>query len=179
MKQIKHIGFFCMLLPFILTLATVFIINNSLANGVISGKYFWFYGSMGLVNITLLIRAFVCTKPFLFSLTDILVLLFAGSVYLSALLFNDASQNTTKLTLFTLLIVLYFGFRVILADAMQKSFPFIAFFIIITGLVEAVWGLAALWIQSFSTWIVSANRLVFQSGTLCRLPCRSVSVCIT
>jgi O-antigen ligase len=126
-------------------LATVFIINNSLANGVTSGKYFWFYGSMGLVGFTLFICAFVCPKPFLFSLTDLFMLLFAGSVYLSALLFNHALLNTTKLTLFALLIVLYFGFRGILNNPAQKSFKYICIFIILTGLVEAVWGLQQLY----------------------------------
>jgi tetratricopeptide (TPR) repeat protein len=145
MIRIKQIGFFCVLLPFFLTLATVFIIDHSLANGVTSGKYFWFYGSMGLMGITLFIRAFISTKPFRFSLTDILVLLFAGSVCLSALLFNNASHNVTKLTLFALLVVLYFGFSVMMNDSIQKSFKFICFFIILTGLVEAVWGLQQLY----------------------------------
>jgi O-antigen ligase len=145
MIRIKQIGFFCTLLPFFLTLATVFIINNSLANGVTSGKYFWFYGSMGVVGITLFIRVFICAKLFRFSPTDILVLLFAGSVYLSALLFNHALHNITKLTLFALLVVLYFGFRGIINNSAQKSLKFLCLFIILTGLIEAVWGLQQLY----------------------------------
>jgi tetratricopeptide (TPR) repeat protein len=145
MIRIKQVGFFCTLLPFFLTLATVFIVNNSLVNGVTSGKYFWFYGSMGLAGITLLIRAFVSARPFRFSLPDTLVLLFAGSVYLSALCFHHASHNVTKLTLFALLVVLYFGFSVVIDASTRKSFKFMCMFIILTGLVEAAWGLQQLY----------------------------------
>ena len=35
--------------PLLLVLSTVFIIDNSLANCVVSGKYFWFYGNIVLI----------------------------------------------------------------------------------------------------------------------------------
>jgi hypothetical protein len=38
-------------LKLILALSTGFVINNGLANGVVSGKYFWFYGSMSLITL--------------------------------------------------------------------------------------------------------------------------------
>jgi hypothetical protein len=37
------------LCPFLLILSTIFVIDRHLSNGVVSGKYFWFYGSMGLM----------------------------------------------------------------------------------------------------------------------------------
>jgi tetratricopeptide (TPR) repeat protein len=48
--------------------------------------------------------------------------------------------------LFALLVVLYFGFREILSDhRSQKNFRFICIFIVITGLIEAIWGLQQLY----------------------------------
>ena len=135
--------------PFLLTLSTVFIIDNHLAHGVVSGKYFWFYGSMGLVSIAIIIHSFTNKQTFRFSLTDAFVLLFAGSVFLSSLLFGDTSANTTKLTLLALLLVLYFCLRLVLiqriADQVRNDKTFICFFIILTGLVEALWGLLQLY----------------------------------
>ena len=169
----------CLLfLPFLLTLSTVFIINNRLANGVVSGKYFWFYGSMGLVAIATFIYSLPLigyrrtlfpiegtwkqsnTKPFRFSLTDIFVLLFAGSVFLPAFLIGGVSPNSTKITLFALLLVLYFCIRLVLDGKRQTAkgegqkisfafyrlpFALLCFFIILTGLIEAVWGLQQLY----------------------------------
>jgi hypothetical protein len=44
-------------LPFLLALSTVFVIDRHLANGVVSGKYFWFYGSSGLMTAVGALRA--------------------------------------------------------------------------------------------------------------------------
>jgi hypothetical protein len=140
MKIIKQINtnFFkwILLIPFFATFATVFIVNTNFINGVVTGKYFWFYGCMALVSIATLIIVILNKKRLRFSTLDLLILFFVGSVYLSALVFNDASQNTTKLTLLALLTVLYFGFRLISIDGKH----FFCVFIIIAGLVEAIWG---------------------------------------
>jgi hypothetical protein len=37
---------FLLAMPFILVFSTVFIINRELANGIVTGKYFGFYGSV-------------------------------------------------------------------------------------------------------------------------------------
>jgi O-antigen ligase len=126
-----------LLIPFFATFATVFIVDKNLINGVVIGKYFWFYGCMGLVSLVSLIIVIFNKKRLRFSILDLLILLFVGSVYLSALVFNDASQNTTKLTLLALLTVLYFGFRLVSIDGKH----FLCVFIIITGLVETIWGM--------------------------------------
>lgn len=137
----------CALLPFLLVLSTVFVVSNHLANGIVSGKYFWFYAGMGLVGVSTLISTLMTKKSFRFSLVDLCILLFAGSVYLSALAWNDASQNTTKLTILALLVVLYFSFRMQppnpLKGALRESV--LCSFVILTGLVEAVWGLLQLY----------------------------------
>ncbi|MDR1121494.1 MAG: O-antigen ligase family protein [Dysgonamonadaceae bacterium] len=130
------------LVPFLLVLATVFVVSDDLVNGVVSGKYFWFYASMGLVAIAVLIVAVISKKRFRFSIIDGFVLLFAGSVYLSALVFNDAAQNTTKLTILALLVVLYFSLHLSKGLWIMSAMTIA---LILTGLVEAIWGLRQLY----------------------------------
>jgi hypothetical protein len=135
------------LVPCMLVTSTVFVVSNELANGVISGKYFWFYGSMGLVCVTTLIRIMVNKCSFRFSAMDWLVLLFVITVYVSAFFFNDASRNITKLTILTLLLVLYFSVRVVAITFRREGIvqDLLCLFIIFTGLIEAVWGLLQLY----------------------------------
>ena len=144
----RNVGFILLIIPFILALSTVFVIDKSLAHGIISGKYFWFYGSMGLVATSAFVYSIINKQPFRFSLTDCFVLLFTGSVFLSAYLFSDVLAGT-KLTLLALLLVLYFCLRLVLSSESYKiAFSFLnllCLFIIITGLVEAVWGLQQLY----------------------------------
>jgi len=152
------------LIPFILNLSTVFIINNQLSKGIIVGKNFWFYGSIGLVVVSTLLSALLysrlnrkgkdvldsfnncadITHSFRFSMTDGLAFLFVGSVFVSAFFFNDADANTTKLIVMALLVVLYFCIRLI-TDNNRQIIHLICFFIIITGLVEAIWGMMQLY----------------------------------
>jgi len=70
--------------PFLLVLATVFIIETSLAEKTVSGKYFWLCGSMGLVGITTFIHTLTNKQPFLFPLS-----IRNGSVYLGDEMIND------------------------------------------------------------------------------------------
>jgi O-antigen ligase len=146
-RLVNLFGKVLMSIPFLLLLFTVFIIGKELSNGVISGKYFWFYGCMGLITVVVFILSAFYKKN-RFSLLDLGVLVFAGSVYFSALVINDASQNTTKLTILALLVILYFYIRLfLLNDFYKKTFNrnFLYFFIIVTGFVEAVWGLLQLY----------------------------------
>ncbi|MDR1120911.1 MAG: O-antigen ligase family protein [Dysgonamonadaceae bacterium] len=139
---IRKFGSFCLLIPFLLMLGTVFIVSNDLANSTVSGKYFWFYGCMGLIGLLTLVRTLTHRHSFRFSVMDLLVLLFAAAVYISACLLNDTALNTTKLTILTLLVVLYFSLR--LSKGLQIM-PVITVALILTGLVEAIWGLRQLY----------------------------------
>jgi hypothetical protein len=40
-------------------LKTIFVINNNLANSVVSGKYFWFYASLALLSVAVIPAAIV------------------------------------------------------------------------------------------------------------------------
>jgi tetratricopeptide (TPR) repeat protein len=138
-----------LLLPFAAVLATVFVLGRELANGIVSGKYFWFYGSMGLVGAVTLAATVFCRRAFRFSVTDVLVLLFTGSVYLSSLVFNRASGNTTGLTILALLTVLYFAIRLLLSvfdpEGRRQVREVFCLLLALTGLVEAAWG----WMQLY------------------------------
>jgi uncharacterized membrane protein len=78
MKYIKFIVvdiFICF--PFLLVLATVFVVNKDLANSTVSGKYFWFYVSMALLTVVAVPMSIVKRKErFRFALNDLLLLLF-------------------------------------------------------------------------------------------------------
>ena len=151
MKILRVISNSLQVLPFLLVFSTVFIVNRELANGVVTGKYFWFYASMGVVCVVMLVFSLFRRPFFRFSLLDLLFLLFVGSIFFSSFVINDASQNTIKVTLFVLLAVLYFNFRLLKKHTLNSSSltlnseKIICFFIIITGLIEAVWGLRQLY----------------------------------
>jgi O-antigen ligase len=135
------------IIPFLLVLSTVFVVSGDLANGVVSGKYFWFYGSICLVGIATLLVAVRSRQAFRFSVMDAGVLLLVGNIYLSALALNDTSHSTTKLLLLALLSALYFCFRMVpdVSGCRQFVRKICCIFIVITGLVEAVWGLRQLY----------------------------------
>ena len=129
-----------MILPFLIVFSTVFINAKELENGLVSGKYFWFYGSTALTSAAALIYSLFNRKEFRFSRIDGLVFLFAVSVFLSALFFNDASANTTKLVISLLLFVLYLCLRLVI-NSNRQVIRLLCFFIVLTGFVEAGWGL--------------------------------------
>jgi tetratricopeptide (TPR) repeat protein len=149
-----------LLIPFLGIFAMVFILGRNLLTGIAAEKYFWFYGCMAVVSLATLITV-IFKKHSRFSFLDLLILLFVGSVFLSALVFNNASQNTAKLTLLALLPVLYFGFRTVSGEATHLF----CIFIIITGLVEAIWGLMQLYGFSASyNNLFKINGSFFNSG---------------
>jgi hypothetical protein len=84
-------------------------------------------------------------------MTDWFVLLFTGSIFFSALVINDALANSTKLVLLALFVVLYFNIRIIISSLHNKeaatfnSNLFTLIYLILTGLVEALWGLQQLY----------------------------------
>ncbi|GHT88303.1 membrane protein [Bacteroidia bacterium] len=133
--------------PFLLVLATVFVIDNSLARGVVTGKYFWFYGAMGLVSMATALSFIVYQKQVRFSIFDALVAVFCLAGL--GVTYYHTGGITTKFILVLLLFILYFYFRIFLAQN-KRNLPLLLLFFILTGLVEAVWGLKQLYGFSFS-----------------------------
>ena len=144
--MIIHIArFLCVSLTavlFCMVLSTVFVINNQLANGVIAGKYFWFYISIGLTSVAVILSVAIHKRTLRFSLLDGLVAVFCGcGLWVT---YYHTGEMTTKWVLLLLLLILYFYFRIVFVQ--HKGYlPLLIFFLIITGLVEAVWGLRQLY----------------------------------
>jgi len=131
-----------LLIPFCLILSTVFAVDETLANGIVSAKYFWFYGTMGVAAlISLLAYGFRRTECKLYPV-DFLLLIIASFV-LAVNFFIFSNAITTKWILLLQLLILFFYFRVALQDK-HLRFHLIVFFVF-TGLVEAVWGLKQLY----------------------------------
>ena len=135
------VNYLC-LLPFLMALATVFIIDNELANGVISGKYFWFYVSMIGIAVGVTLSFLATQKPVYLNKTDLLVFLFGVVGILSSYLQN--SSINTRFILFVLCFILYFYFRIVLSQHKSNRY-ILLLFILITGFIEAIWGLRQLY----------------------------------
>ena len=131
-----------------LIFTTVFALDSNLAEGVISAKYFRFYTGMGVLCV-LATAIFLLKKKLQFriSLSDILLVLFSAATLLPAFIHSETLH--TKHYLFILLIVLYFYFRLALST-FRLFRTVVTLMLIITALVEAVWGLLQLYGFTFS-----------------------------
>ena len=120
----------------LLLLSTAFILDESLGNRV--AKIFWFYKVIIVAGIACIPLAWM--RPFRFSTTDLLVLLYAGYT-----LCNDYFAGTiapARTSLFILIIVTYFIFRRLTTFA---PLSFIHTALLLSGAIEAIWGLAQLY----------------------------------
>ena len=123
-------------------LATPLVGDSGLANGIVMGKVFWFHLSMSLMAIGTVVTAWLGgRKSIPFALPDGLLLLFAGITL--ATYDWQLDPEPGKLLFGGQLFVLWFLLRYWLAEA-----PFLKFFFLfvgmLTGLVEAVWGMQQL-----------------------------------
>lgn len=129
-------------IPLILVLCTVFIVNESLVNGVVSGKYFWFCGSIAGIAIASIVPVFLNRRySFRINKIDCLVLLYSVSVFLLLPENEDFSQ---KPMILALILFLYFFFRIFLNSFKYLNYLLPVFFLF-TGLAEAFIGLAQLY----------------------------------
>lgn len=143
MKNISvKIQSFVLIFPFCLVLSTVFAVDETLAMGVVSAKYFWFYGAMGLSSIFLLLVYAFRRNTVKIYIVDLLLILFVGAVLIINY-FAFAKALTTKWILLLLLLQLFLFFRVTLQDKALRFY--LLLFFVFTGLVEAVWGLMQLY----------------------------------
>ena len=148
MKQKRLVMRFILLIPCFLILATVFVVNEELTDGVISGKYFWFYLSMGIMAVLSIITVTKNKQSLQFSRFDILILLFGLTSYLFGYRVHG-SEAITKHILLILLILLYFYFKIALQTQKSASY-WVLLFLMTTGLVEAIWGMMQLYGYSIS-----------------------------
>jgi O-antigen ligase len=141
MKQVSEIflSFFVFLV-----LSTVFIVDNNLINGIVSGKYFGFYASMTLLSIVAIPVTIVkCKERLSFKLPDLLILLFCAASVLITL--NHTGRLTNKCMLLIFMTLFYYYLRIFLAGKSKLIYNLCCLAFVITGIVEAVWGLMQLY----------------------------------
>jgi len=131
---------FFLLLP----LFTSLIVFKGIGNGIVPNNIFLIFGGIGFVCIASLIYLLLFRRSFHFSITDVFAILFVGGVFVSAFVINDATVNTTKIVVLTLLLVLYLCVRLITYNN-QQIINYLCLFIILTGLIEAIWGMMQLY----------------------------------
>ena len=124
-----------------MVLSTVFVVDHDLTNPTITGKYFCFYISMAMVSISTMLLLWKYKKCIVISIIDFVVLMFvAYNIILNNYLFDRIGL---KFILFVLAGVLYFYFRI--AFVSRDIQRWIGVFFIITGFIEAAWGLGQLY----------------------------------
>ena len=159
MKNIStKIQLFVLLIPVCLVLSTVFAVDETLANGVVSAKYFWFYGTLSVTSIVTLAvygwrRYTLKIFPVDIALVSIINFVLAVNYFIS-----QHAVVSTKWTLLLLLLLLYICLRSILQDRFLRFYVLV--FFIFTGLVEAVWGLRQLY-----GFIPSNHNLFLTTGS--------------
>ena len=126
-------------IPLISIITTTLITSKDLANGNVSGKYFWFYLSIGLVSASYLIISFIKKDRIRFGIVDVIILML-----LPILLFANLNTNATRLILLILIILLIFYFRVFFYKN-KKIVYWLSICYILTGLIECIWGLRQLY----------------------------------
>lgn len=128
-------------IPFILVLGVVFVVASELENGIVSGKYFRFYLSIGLIAVSVPVSFFLNRRKTAFSWVDLSVLCFCGIGILRTYQ-HDGLAN--RMILLALIGLLFFYFRIFLSQYKWNVYILIVFFLF-TGFIEAVWGLAQLY----------------------------------
>ncbi len=120
----------------LLLLSTAFAVDETLGNRV--AKIFCFYKIIIIVSLACLPLAWI--RPFRFTITDMLVVLYVG--YTLWNFHYSGSAATTRAGLLVLVAVTYFLFRRLTTFA-PLGFTHAA--LLLTGAIEALWGLAQLY----------------------------------
>jgi O-antigen ligase len=133
----------------IAVLCTVFAVNKDYVYSMIAGKYFWFYGSMALFSIIAIPVSIIRRRERLsFKIPDLLIFLFSLAAVLITL--NHTGRLTNKCMLLIFLMIFYFYLRIFLSGKNGLIYSLCGAFFVITGLIEAVWGLMQLYGFTYS-----------------------------
>ncbi|MCD7937234.1 MAG: O-antigen ligase family protein [Tannerellaceae bacterium] len=124
-------------------LMTPFLIDQKMINGLINGKLFWVQFSMFFLSATVILLEIIRRRPtFHFSLPDLTVILLTGCILAT---YNWKTDPSPHFLLFWIQILLaWFIFRHIC-----NNHPFLAnvfmLFIVLTGGIQALWGLVQIY----------------------------------
>lgn len=128
--------------PFVLVLSTVFAISKDMANGIISGKYIWFYFSLLIVSLATFFSYCLNHKKISFSLLDLLIALFCLTSFFVTYYHNRLV--TFQSIQLGLIFFLYIYIKIFIVQDKWNAFILIVFFVL-TGFIEALWGLRQLY----------------------------------
>jgi hypothetical protein len=118
--------------------------SKSIVNGIVSGKIFLFFLLTGFISVVIAICVpFKLNKKVQFATVDFLIMIFAFCVVVF-LIRSNASEITTNHIIILLIVFLFFYFRFAL-QTNKRSIFWLTLCLIITGLVEAIWGLRQLY----------------------------------
>lgn len=140
--NLKTIVNWLCLLPFIGLLVGVFALDEYFTDGTGVGKTVFFYGVMALVPLAGSLSYWINHRNMKYSMTDWLVPVFAA-LGLFVTYLGHPMWNTKMVTL-VLLVVLYFSLRIVLVQHEINRY-ILLLGLVITGLVEALWGLLQLY----------------------------------
>jgi O-antigen ligase len=159
MLKIKAIFSYLILIPVLLT---PFIYSGELYNGVISAKQIWFYAAMVLLFTTIGLHWLLTKRPLQIALNSVDLALLLFYCYLTIRAFTTPYLPilyNTRFINYSLCVVLYFIIKNWLANEEKgrkkteglneasgsithsSLYFFIEYFLILTGLGQAIWGL--------------------------------------
>ncbi|MDR1223068.1 MAG: O-antigen ligase family protein [Tannerella sp.] len=131
-----------MITPFLLLLSTVFSLDNELANGIVSAKYFRFYLSAGFASVVLTFFFVFNQRLARPNIPDLLIIAFCITGI--SVTYNYNQSLNSKSILLILLTVFYFYFRFVF-QANKCTIIWLTVCFIFTGLAEAILGLRQLY----------------------------------
>ncbi|MGV8096488.1 MAG: O-antigen ligase family protein [Mangrovibacterium sp.] len=134
---------FIWIFPFILVLCTVFVINSELEDGIVSGKYFWFYFSILMAAVASVWIVLRYPESVQVGLSDFLILIF-GATTIPISIWLNSSEAITKHILLLLIILLYFLFKILFRNH-RSNLYWTILFLLITSFIESYWGLRQLY----------------------------------
>jgi O-antigen ligase len=123
-------------------LSTVFCLDNELANGIVSAKYFRFYLSVGFASVVLTFFFVFNQRLVRPNILDLLIIAFC--ITSISVTYNYNQSLNSKSILLILLTVFYFYFRFIF-QANKYTIIWLTVCFIFTGLAEAILGLRQLY----------------------------------
>jgi hypothetical protein len=127
-----------------IVLFAVFSNSRDLGNGIVSSKYFWFYASMALLSVLAIPAAIIKRRERIsFKLPDLLLLLFCLAAVLITL--HHTGRLTNKCLLLIFAAMFYFYLRIFLSGKSRLIYVLCGLAFVVTGLIEAVWGLRQLY----------------------------------
>lgn len=132
-----------LLVSFYAILGTVFVVSNHLGNGIVSGKYFWFYLSIGIYAVISALFIIKHNKSVRISLIDCLILSFGIITVFVSYRINH-SEAITKHILLVLIILFYFYSRLTLR-AKPSNLYWMTLGLLLTGFLESYWGMRQLY----------------------------------